>query len=375
MLTFAMIGGGPGSFIGPVHRIAAELDRSFRLVAGAFSSSPEKSKQAGETYGLSPDRAYSSIDELIQGERRRPDPADMIAIVTPNHMHFPAARAALEAGFPVMCDKPMTLTLGEAETLERIVRRTGIPFGLTHTYSGYPLVREMKDRIAKGEIGKVRKIAVEYLQGWLSDRTEDTDNRQAAWRTDPKRSGVGGCIGDIGTHAFHLAEFVTGLRTTEMLADLDAVVPGRALDDDCSILLRYENGARGSLLSSQIAFGERNGLFLRVYGDRGAMEWRQEEPNSLTIHRPGGLSEIIHAATAAIGDLARAATRIPAGHPEGYLEAFANLYRDFAEQIRVPDSGTLVPGVIDGVRGMRFIETAVRASQERSGWVSLKHGE
>lgn len=371
MLTFAMIGGGPGSFIGPVHRIAAELDGCFRLAAGAFSSSPEKSREAGATYGIDPARAYPSIEALIKGESAREDRVDMIAIVAPNHVHFPAAKAALEAGFPVMCDKPMTLTLAEAIELRGIARRASLPFGLTHTYSGYPLVREMRERIAAGEIGQVRKIAVEYMQGWLSERAEDTDNKQAAWRTDPSRSGAGGCIGDIGVHAFHLAEFVTGLTTTEIFADLATVVPGRRLDDDCSVLMRYENGARGSLLSSQVAFGELNGLWLRVYGERGGMDWRQEQPNTLMIHRPGGTSEIIHAGTGAIGPLARAGTRIPAGHPEGYLEAFANLYKDFAVQIRDRNAPTVVPGIEAGVRGMTFIETAVDASQRKLGWVSL----
>lgn len=371
MLTFAMIGGGPGSFIGPVHRIAAELDGRFRLVAGAFSSSAEKSREAGQSYGIAEDRTYPSIDALIKGERDRDDPVDMIIVVTPNHVHFPAAKAALEAGFPVMCDKPMTLSLEEARELRSIAAKAGVPFGLTHTYSGYPLVREMRERIAAGEIGAVRKVAVEYLQGWLSDSVEGTDNKQATWRTDPEKSGAGGCIGDIGVHAFHLAEFVTGLKTTRLLADLDAVVPGRRLDDDCSILLRYDNGARGTLLSSQIAFGELNGLRLRVYGEKGGMDWKQEQPNTLTIHRPSGTTETIHAGTGALGPLAQASSRIPAGHPEGYLEAFANLYRDFADQIGKPGTKSVVPDIEAGVRGMAFIETAVDASKRDLGWVNL----
>ncbi len=370
-LRMAIIGGGPGAFIGPVHRIAAELDREIELVAGVFSSDPARSRAGGAAYGLDPARVYGTLAEMLAAERAREDGAEFVAVVTPNHDHLPSARAALAAGFPVICDKPMTATLAEAHGLAAAVEASGLPFALTYTYSGYPLVREARARIAAGALGAVRKVVVEYPQGWLAGPAE---GKQAAWRVDPARAGAGGCIGDIGVHAFQLAEFVTGLKVTELLADLGAVVPGRQLDDDCSVFLRFEDvgfgAARGVLLASQIEVGELNTLRIRVYGEQGGLVWKQEEPNTLTLHHLDGRSEMIRAGTGLIGPDAQHRTRTPGGHPEGYLEAFANLYRDFAQVLR-GQAAPLLPGVAEGLRSMAFIETAVRASAARSGWTPL----
>ncbi|MBA4354699.1 MAG: oxidoreductase [Novosphingobium sp.] len=367
-LRMAMIGGGPGAFIGPVHRFAAEMDREIELVAGVFSSDAGRSRAAGESYRIDPARAYPSLDAMIAGEAARDDGIDFVSVVTPNHNHLPSARTALAHGLPVITDKPLTATLAEAHELAGIVAAAGLPFGVTYTYSGYPLVREARARIAAGEIGTIRKVVVEYPQGWLAG---EASGKQAEWRVDPAKAGLGGCIGDIGVHAFQLAEFVTGLRVTEMLADLGAVVPGRVLDDDCSILLRFGNGARGVLLASQIEVGELNGLRIRAYGDKGGLVWKQETPNALTIHSLDGRTEIVHAGGARLGPDAASRTRTPAGHPEGYLEAFANLYRDFAAQLR-GEAAPLLPGIADGVRGMTFMATAVAASRDRAGWVKLE---
>lgn len=365
-LRMAMIGGGPGSFIGPVHRIAAELDREIELVAGAFSSDAARSREGGQSYGIDPDRAYADVEALVAGERARADGADFAAIVSPNFHHLPAARAALAAGLPVLCDKPVTATLAEARELAELVRESGVPFGITYTYSGYPLVREARERVAAGAIGAVRKVVVEYPQGWLAGGAE---GKQAEWRVDPARAGEGGCIGDIGTHAFHLAEFITGHRVTRLLADLGAVVPGRQLDDDVAVLLRFDNGARGVLLASQIETGELNGLRIRVYGEHGGLVWRQEEPNNLLQYRADGSAELIRAGTS-LGAAAMRSSRTPGGHPEGYLEAFANIYRDFAGQLRGGGAG-LVPGIAEGVRGMAFVAASVRASREQCGWIDF----
>ena len=364
----AMIGGGPGAFIGPVHRIAAELDREIELVAGVFSSDPGRSKAAAGEYMIDPARAYGSLDEMFASERAREDGIDFVSVVTPNHNHLPSAKAALAAGLPVICDKPITATLAEARELAGVIASAGLPFGLTHTYTGYPLVREMKARIAAGELGHIRKVVVEYPQGWLSQPAE---GKQAEWRVDPERAGAGGCIGDIGTHAFNLAEFATGLKVTRLLADLGAVVPGRVLDDDVSILMRFENGARGVLLASQIELGELNGLRIRIYGDKAGMRWRQEEPNRLELLYGDGRQEVISAGTEVLGPWAASRTRTPGGHPEGYLEAFANIYRDFAALLR-GEEAPLLPGIEDGLRGMAFIETAVTASADDAGWVALE---
>ncbi len=366
-LRMGMIGGGPGSFIGPIHRIAAEMDREIELVAGVFSSDAARSREGGESYRIDPARAYANLDAMFAGEKAREDGIDFVAIVTPNHNHLPAARAALAAGVPVISDKPATATLAEAKELADCVAKAGVPYGLTHTYTGYPLVREARARVAAGALGKIRKIVVEYPQGWLAGAAE---GKQAEWRTDSARSGPGGCIGDIGTHAFQLAEFISGLKVTEILADLAAVVPGRPVDDDCTVLLRFENGARGVLLASQIEVGEMNGLRIRLYGEKGGLLWRQEVPNTLTIHSIDGRTEIVHAGGNQLGADAVSRTRTPTGHPEGYLEAFANIYRDFAATLR-GESAPLLPGITDAMRGMTFVDTAVSASRDRAGWVPL----
>ncbi len=366
-LRMGMIGGGPGSFIGPIHRIAAEMDREIELVAGVFSSDAARSRAGGEAYRIDPTRAYADLDTMFAAEKARDDGIDFVAIVTPNHNHLPAARAALAAGIPVISDKPATATLAEARELADCVAKAGLPYGLTHTYSGYPLVREARARVAAGALGNIRKIVVEYPQGWLAGAAE---GKQAEWRTDPARSGPGGCIGDIGTHAFQLAEFISGLKATEILADLAAVVPGRPLDDDCTVLLRYENGARGVLLASQIEVGEMNGLRIRLYGEKGGLLWKQEAPNTLTLHTIDGRTEIVHAGGSQLGPDAASRTRTPTGHPEGYLEAFANLYRDFAAVLR-GEAAPLLPGIEDALRGMTFVDTAVSASKAGAGWVSL----
>lgn len=366
-LRMGMIGGGPGSFIGPIHRIAAELDREIELVAGVFSSDAARSAQAGESYRIDPARAYPNLDAMFSGERARADGIDFVAIVTPNHNHLPSARAALAAGLPVISDKPATATLAQARELAGHVAAAGLPYALTHTYSGYPLVREARARIAAGALGAIRKVVVEYPQGWLAG---EASGKQAEWRVDPAKSGPGGCIGDIGTHAFQLAEFISGLKVTEVLADLGAVVPGRPVDDDCTVLLRFENGARGVLLASQIEVGEMNGLRIRLYGEKGGLVWKQEVPNTLTFHTLDGRTEVIHAGGAQLGPDAASRTRTPTGHPEGYLEAFANIYRDFAAVLR-GEAAPLLPGIEDALRGMAFVDTAVTASKTRAGWTAL----
>ena len=357
-LRMGMVGGGPGSFIGPVHAMAARLDGKIELVAGAFSRDPVKSTEAGRNYNLAGDRVHATWQDMLKAEAGQ---LDLICIVTPNATHFPIANAALEAGFHVMCDKPATLDLAEAKALREIVAASGKQYGLTYTYSGYPLVREARRLIADGRLGAIRKVVVEYSQGWLS---QPVHNKQADWRSDPKQSGLGGCVADIGVHAFHLSEFVTGLKVDSLIADLGHVVDGRVLDDDCDILLRYGNGARGALIASQIAAGDRNGLRLRVYGEKGGLDWSQEQPNTLTLNWHDQPTQILHAGSPYLAYGAR----FPAGHPEGYLEAFATLYSDFAAQIAGQPS--LVPGIDDGVRGMALVERAVSSSRSRQ-WENL----
>ena len=375
-LRMGMVGGGPGAFIGPVHRIAAELDGRIELVAGAFSQSAERSRAAGEMYKINPDRAYPDFKTMMEAEGKRTDAIDFVAIVTPNHLHLPVAVAALQAGFPVMSDKPATANYAEAVELEKAVGGSGLPYGLTHTYAGYALVREARAMCASGKLGRIRKIAVEYLQGWLTMPIEASGQKQAAWRSDPAQSGAGGCIGDIGVHAFHLTEYVTGLKVVEVNASLLTVVAGRKLDDDCTALLRMENGAQGVLMTSQIAAGEGNGLRLRVYGEKGSLDWKQEDPNRLRVKWLDGPEEIRHASGGYLSEDAKAVTRLPGGHPEGYLEAFAVLYQEFAEaliewqkkkSIALPAT---LPGIEAGVRGMRFIDRAIQSSK-REGWVAF----
>jgi len=375
-LRMGLVGGGPGAFIGPVHKMAAELDGKMELVAGAFSQSAERSRAAGVTFGIDPTRAYANYAEMFLAESKRPDGIDFVVIATPNHLHLPVTEAALAAGIAVMSDKPATATYDEVLKLQAAVAKAGLPYGLTHTYAGYSLVREARALCMGGKLGPIRKVAVEYLQGWLSRPLETTGQKQAAWRSDPAQNGPGGCIGDIGTHAFHLTEYVTGLKVTAINAQLRRVVPGRKLDDDCNALLRLEQGATGTLMASQIAAGERNRLCLRVYGENGSIEWHQEEPNTLSVKWLDGPEELRHAGGGYLGADALAVTRLPAGHPEGYIEAFAVLYREFADVLLAREAGNpaplpeTLPGIEAGVRGMRFIERTIE-SDRLSNWVEF----
>jgi predicted dehydrogenase len=375
-LRMGMVGGGPGAFIGPVHRMAAELDGGIELVAGAFSHVPERSRAAAEMHRIDPARAYESYEVMLERERGRSDAIDFVTIVTPNALHLPVAQAAFHAGFPVMSDKPATATYAEALELEKAVRASQLPYGLTHTYAGYSMVREARDICASGELGNIRKVVVEYLQGWLSRPVELTGQKQAAWRADPALNGPGGCIGDIGVHAFHLLEYVSGLRTVSMQATLRSVLEGRRVDDDCTALIRLENGAQVALLASQVAAGEANGLRLRIYGEAGSLDWRQEDPAHLRLRWLDAPEEIRHAAGGYLGDSASAIVRLPAGHPEGFIEAFASLYREWADGLHAWKSGVAVPlpetlpGIEAAVRGMRFIDRAIESSQ-RGSWVDF----
>jgi predicted dehydrogenase len=375
-----MVGGGRGAFIGAVHRMAAAIDGEIELVCGAFSSNPKKSKLSGADLYLSKDRVYGSYEEMIKKEAQLPlgERMDFISIVTPNHMHFGPAKMALENGFHVVCDKPLSFNMKEAKTLQRIVEKTGLIFALTHNYTGYPMVKQAKSMIAKNKIGKVRKVVVEYPQGWLSTFVEGTDSKQAAWRTDPKRSGIAGAMGDIGTHAENLAEYVTGLKIRKICADLSILVDGRQLDDDGNVLLEFENGAKGILSASQIAAGEENNLRIRIYGEKAGLDWRQMEPNTLIVRWLDKSTEIMRTGIGNLSAEAQAHTRLPGGHPEGYLEAFANIYRNFAKcvQARLGNKKpnkmyTDFPTVSDGVRGMKFIEKVVASSKSKSKWTKM----
>lgn len=370
-LRLAMVGGGLGSFIGPVHRMAAELDGRMRLVAGVFSRDAAKNAAAADGWGVARDRVYPDHHTMIAAERARPDGVDLVAVVTPNHLHFDVSAAALRGGLHVISDKPATLNLAQARELADIVAESGKLYALTYTYTGYPMVREAREIVARGDLGAVRKVVVEYSQGWLSRPLEREGNKQADWRSDPAQSGVGGCIGDIGVHAFNIAEFITGRRVERLCADVATVVPGRSLDDDCNVLLRFEGGARGVLIASQISAGARNGLKISVYGETGGLTWSHERHTELTLDWLDGPSQVLHAGSAYLGAGARAVTRIPTGHPEGFIEAFANIYRDFADAIEGQGRG-LVPDIAEGVRGMAFVERAVAASRNDSGWVPLE---
>ena len=369
-LRLAMVGGGPGAFIGPVHRMAAELDGRIRLVAGVFSRDPAKNAQAAAGWGVAADRTYGDHRQMFAAECVRPDGAQLVAVTTPNHLHFDVAVSALDAGLHVMSDKPATLNLAEALELARRVKASGRLYGLTHVYTGYPMVREAREIVRRGGLGSVRKVVVEYAQGWLSRPLEQGADKQAGWRADPAQSGVGGCIADIGVHAFNLAEFVSGARVERLCADLASVVPGRALDDDCNVLMRFAGGARGVLIASQISAGARNGLRISVYGENGGLTWSHERPAELTVDWLDAPTQVLHAGSAYLSASARAASRIPTGHPEGFIEAFANLYRDFADAISEGRADTgLVPGITEAVRGMAFVETAATASG--AGWIDL----
>lgn len=374
-----MIGGGPGSFIGAVHRIAANLDGQIELVCGCFSSKPEKSRATGESLFLPPERVYASWKEMLEKEALLPEGErmDFVSIVTPNHVHFAPAMMALDKGFHVALDKPMTFSLEEAKQLAAKVKETNKLFLLTHTYTGYPMVKEARHRVLNGDLGKVRRIYVEYPQGWLYNDCAAT-NKQAAWRVDPNRSGKAGCMGDIGTHAFNLAEYITGLKATEICGELQTFVPDRLLDDDGAALIRYEGGARGVLMASQIAVGCENSLKIRVFGEKGGLEWRQEEPNTLILRWPDRPAEIVRTNNGYVSGISAYNSRVPAGHPEGYLEAFANLYRNFATALRAKLEGKEpapealdFPSAEEGVRGMRFIETIVSTNNTDAKWLKL----
>ena len=377
-IRMGMVGGGRGAFIGGVHRMAAALDGHIDLVCGAFSSDSEKSRLSGQDLYLPEERVYDSYSQMILTEKELPVGVrmDFVSIVTPNHMHFGPAKMALENGFHVVCDKPLCLTKKEAEELVDLVNKSGLIFALTHNYTGYPMVKQAKAMIRKGEFGKIRKVVVEYPQGWLSTLLEaDANAKQAIWRTDPNQSGAAGSMGDIGTHAENLAEYITGLKISEMCADLSIFVPGRKLDDDGNVLLRFENGAKGVLHASQICNGEENNLNIRVYGEKGGIAWRQMEPNTLTVMYQDKPSTIYRTGWAGLEREATAHTRIPAGHPEGYLEAFANIYRNFAFCIQARLSGEEVdplytdfPSIEDGLRGMNFVEKVVASKGE---WIKM----
>ncbi|MFD2037058.1 Gfo/Idh/MocA family protein [Belliella marina] len=376
-LKMGMIGGGPGSFIGAIHRSAALMDGLIEIVAGAFSSKPEKSVQTGEELMLDESRVYSSYDEMFEKELLLPEAEriDIVSIVTPNHAHFDPTKKALEMGFHVVLDKPLTLNYAEAKELYRVIEKAKGLFCLTHTYTGYPMVKQAKQMVADGVIGEVRKVYVEYPQGWLWKLLESEDNKQAQWRTDPSRSGESGCFGDIGTHAFNLAEYVTGQRVEKICADLDTKIEGRLLEDDGAVLMRFENNASGILTASQVDTGAENNLKIKVYGDQGGLEWMQEDCNSLIVRWPDRPDEIYRAGTPYLSSLAQENTRTPAGHPEGYMEAFANIYRNFARCIYAKRNGEEpkkewldFPGAEDGIRGMAFVDHVLASSKSDQKW-------
>ncbi|HEY0043251.1 MAG TPA: Gfo/Idh/MocA family oxidoreductase [Allosphingosinicella sp.] len=374
-VRYAMIGGGEGAFIGPVHRTAAAIAGNCRLVAGALSSDPERARRSGDAIGLLPGRSYASWAEMLEREAALPEGerAEFVAIVTPNHVHAPAAIAALEAGFPVLCDKPLTDTLEAALQIGKAAARTGGLLGVTHTYTGYPMVRQARDLVAGGGLGAVRRVAVKYTQGWLA-KADDAVGKQAEWRVDPARSGLAGAFGDIGTHAFNLVEFVTGERMTRLSAEIRAAVPGRRLDDDGAAMFHLAGGGRGTLVASQICTGDANGLELSVWCEEAGLHWRQEQPSSLRVARRGGPEEIWTPGgdRAYLGAAAMAVTRLPSGHPEGYFEAFANIYRDFADTVRGnPPVSPSYASLADGIAGMRFIQAAHDSSARGAEWVEL----
>lgn len=381
-IKMGLVGGGPGSFIGPVHFRAAMMDGHIELVCGAFDADPQKSKDAAGIYHVSPERAYGTWEEMLEKENRLSSDQrmDMVAITTPNHLHFPVSMAALEKGFHVVCEKPVTISHDEAVKLAEKVDTTGLLFALTHTYTGYPMVKEAKYLISRNKLGTIRKIVVEYPQGWLSTPLEKTGNQQAAWRSRPEYNGPGGCLGDIGVHAENLAEYITGLQISELCADINSFVPGRALDDDASVLLRFEGGARGVLWATQIAAGEENNLTIRIYGEKGGMEWRQHDPNTLLLKMLDEPVQILRAGVnhGNLSEITKWNLRVPGGHPEGYIEAFANIYKNMAHAINQRSTNLPVdpayldfPTVHDGVRGMRFIEKVVESANSSQKWIKF----
>jgi predicted dehydrogenase len=380
-LKMGMIGGGPGAFIGAVHRTAANMDGMIELVCGAFSSDPEKSRQMGQTLGLSPSRVYANYEEMITTESQLPQDRrmDFVSIVTPNHLHFGPALMALEHGFDVVMDKPMTFDLNEAKELAKAVERTQKYLCLTHTYTGYPMIKEAREQVSSGRLGAIRKVLVTYPQGWLSQLLEASEGqKQASWRTDPSKSGIAGAMGDIGTHAFNLAEYITGLQVTALCAQINIVVPGRQLDDDGAAFLKFNNGATGVLLASQVLCGEENNLTIKVYGEKGGLEWQHADPNTLLLKWPDQPMQVMRAGTGYLGEAAKHNTRTPSGHPEGFIEAFANHYRNFALSVlarkegREPEKVWLdFPGADEGVRGMAFIEQVIASGQSSEKWTNF----
>ncbi len=376
-IRYGMVGGGEGAFIGAVHRLAARMDDQFELVAGALASTAEKAKASGAALGLSPDRTYGSFEEMAEKEAARPDAIEAVVIVTPNHVHYPAAVAFLKRGFHVICDKPLTSTLTDAKALAEVVKTSGKLFILTHNYTGYPMVRQARAMVANGALGPIRVVQTEYPQDWLTTRLEATGQKQADWRTDPKRSGAGGCIGDIGTHAMNLAAFVSGLTLDSVAADLTTFVPERRLDDNVHVMLRFKGGAKGLLWASQVAPGNENALRLRIYGETGGLEWAQEQPNHLWFTPFGEPKRLITRGGAGAGPEAGRVTRVPPGHPEGYLEGFANIYQEAARAIRAARAGeptpadVVFPTVEDGLAGMAFIDACVRSSAAGGGWTAV----
>lgn len=376
-LRYGMVGGGQGAFIGAVHRMAANLDGQIELVAGAFSSTLENSRKTGEQLFLNPERVYGSYEEMARAEARHPveERMDFVAIVTPNFLHAPVAMAFLRAGFHVVCDKPMTLTLPEAKKLRAAVNKSGRVFALTHNYTGYPMVKEARKLVQEGRLGKILKVVAEYSQGWLLDKIEDEGQKQAAWRLDPKRAGASSCVGDIGSHAENLGRYITGLHVAELCAEFTSFIPGRTLEDDAAILIRYRGGAKGVLYCSQISCGEENNLNIRVYGTEGSLAWRQENPNELKLTLKDEPAKILRRGNGGLSEAAAKATRLPPGHPEAFLEAFANVYGGAVEAIRARLEGRKgafdFPTVEDGVEGLAFIEACVKSAKSGGKWTKL----
>ncbi|WP_119388333.1 Gfo/Idh/MocA family protein [Taklimakanibacter lacteus] len=375
-IRLGMVGGGQGAFIGAVHRLAARMDDKYEFVAGALSSSPERSQASGAELGLAPDRIYSDYAEMAKAESKRKDGIEAVAIVTPNNIHVPAAKAFIEAGINVICDKPLSISLKEAKSLAALLKKKNVVFALTHNYAGYPMIRQAREMVAKGELGQIRLVQVEYPQDWLTEDIEKSGQKQAAWRTDPKQSG-GGAIGDIGTHAYQLASFVSGLTLDELSADMTSFVKGRKVDDNVNVMLRFRNGARGMLWASQVAPGNENGLRLRVYGTRGGLDWTQVDPNYLWFTPFGQEKRLITRGGAGSGAAAGRVTRVPPGHPEGYLEGFANIYAEAARAIiarragKKADKDVTFPGIEDGVAGMAFIEACKKSSARNGKWTKV----
>ena len=382
-LRMGMIGGGSGAFIGAVHRMAARLDGQIELVCGAFSSSPEKSKETGQELYLPEDRIYDTWEDMIsqEAQHNEGDRMDIVSIVTPNHLHAAPAIMALEHGFPVICDKPLCLSTGEALEIKDAVEKSGLPFALTHTYTGYPMVKQARHMIASGELGPVRKVVVEYPQGWLTEKLEDEGQKQAAWRSDPAKAGKAGAYGDIGTHAANMAEYVSGLQIIKVLSQMSKVVEGRLLDDDTSALLEFEGGVPGVLICSQVSAGEENAVRVKAYGTKGGVEWCQEDENTLLVKRYGAPNQVYRTGVdnSYLAEAALVHARVPSGHPEGYIEAFANIYRNFAMAVRANFSGSLhnptydFPDIDDGVHGMALVDAIVESSIKGNAWTSPKH--